>query len=249
MKIHFIESMEGAEKIALYGTLINVALIVIGSFLGLVFTKIPERYKETVMQGIGLAVMLIGLQMAFVMEHIIIGLLSLLTGAIVGEWLQLESGLDRLGKWVGNKLGSEENDSRVSQGFVTASLIFVIGAMSIIGALDSGLRGDHEVLITKGILDGFVALVLTTTLGLGVILSVFPVLLYQGSIALLATQIEGVLPESTLNGFITELTGVGGLLIVAIGLNLLNITSIRIGNLLPAIIMVGVIYYVYQLFL
>ncbi|GIP65028.1 membrane protein [Virgibacillus pantothenticus] len=201
------------------------------------------------MQGIGLAVMLIGLQMAFVMEHIIIGLLSLLTGAIVGEWLQLESGLDRLGKWVGNKLGSEENDSRVSQGFVTASLIFVIGAMSIIGALDSGLRGDHEVLITKGILDGFVALVLTTTLGLGVILSVFPVLLYQGSIALLATQIEGVLPESTLNGFITELTGVGGLLIVAIGLNLLNITSIRIGNLLPAIIMVGVIYYVYQLFL
>ncbi|API92211.1 DUF554 domain-containing protein [Virgibacillus pantothenticus] len=234
---------------ALYGTLINVALIVIGSFLGLVFTKIPERYKETVMQGIGLAVMLIGLQMAFVMEHIIIGLLSLLTGAIVGEWLQLESGLDRLGKWVGNKLGSEENDSRVSQGFVTASLIFVIGAMSIIGALDSGLRGDHEVLITKGILDGFVALVLTTTLGLGVILSVFPVLLYQGSIALLATQIEGVLPESTLNGFITELTGVGGLLIVAIGLNLLNITSIRIGNLLPAIIMVGVIYYVYQLFL
>ncbi len=201
------------------------------------------------MQGIGLAVMLIGLQMAFVMEHIIIGLLSLLTGAIVGEWLQLESGLDRLGKWVGNKLGSEENDTRVSQGFVTASLIFVIGAMSIIGALDSGLRGDHEVLITKGILDGFVALVLTTTLGFGVILSVFPVLLYQGSIALLATQIEGLLPESTLNGFITELTGVGGLLIVAIGLNLLNITSIRIGNLLPAIIMVGVIYYVYQLFL
>ncbi|WP_077298697.1 DUF554 domain-containing protein [Virgibacillus pantothenticus] len=234
---------------ALYGTLINGALIVIGSLLGLVFTKIPERYKEIVMQGIGLAVMLIGLQMAFVMEHIIIGLLSLLTGAIVGEWLQLESGLDRLGKWVGNKLGSEENDTRVSQGFVTASLIFVIGAMSIIGALDSGLRGDHEVLITKGILDGFVALVLTTTLGFGVILSVFPVLLYQGSIALLATQIEGLLPESTLNGFITELTGVGGLLIVAIGLNLLNITSIRIGNLLPAIIMVGVIYYVYQLFL
>ncbi|WP_286164776.1 MULTISPECIES: DUF554 domain-containing protein [Clostridia] len=227
----------------------NGALIIIGSLLGLVFTKIPERYKETVMQGIGLAVILIGLQMAFVMEHIIIGLLSILTGAIVGEWLQLESGLYRLGKWVGNKLGSKENDTRVSQGFVTASLIFVIGAMSIIGALDSGLRGDHEVLITKGILDGFVALVLTTTLGFGVILSVFPVLLYQGSIALLATQIEGILPESILNGFITELTGVGGLIIVAIGLNLLNITSIRIGNLLPAIIMVGVIYYVYQLFL
>ncbi|WP_121641113.1 DUF554 domain-containing protein [Virgibacillus sp. Bac330] len=234
---------------ALYGTIINGILIIIGSLLGLVFTKIPDRYKETVMQGIGLAVILIGLQMAFVTEQIIVVLLSLLMGAVLGEWLRLEDRLNQLGKWVGNQLGSKEDDTRVSQGFVTASLIFVIGAMAIIGALDSGLRGDHEVLITKGILDGFVSLVLTTTLGFGVILSVIPVLLYQGSIALLATQIEGIIPKAYLDGFITEVTAVGGLLIVAIGLNLLNITSIRIGNLLPAVIMVGFVYSVYLLFL
>src|SRR5699024_312973 len=128
------------------------------------------------------------------------------------------------------------------------SLIFVIGAMSVIGALDSGLRGDHEVLITKGILDGFVALVLTTTLGFGVVFSVLPVILYQGAIALLATKIEYWLPEAILNSLIVEVTATGGLLILAIGLNLLDIVKIRIGNLLPAIITVVPIYYIYQLF-
>ncbi|MFD2627346.1 DUF554 domain-containing protein [Oceanobacillus kapialis] len=232
----------------LYGTLVNGALIIIGSILGLFFTKIPERYKETVMHGIGLAVLLIGLQMAFSTEVIIIVLLSLLSGAIIGEFLRLEEFLNRLGNWIGSKFTTKNEDISVAQGFVTASLIFVIGAMSILGALDSGIRGDHEVLITKGILDGFVALVLTTTLGFGVILSAIPVVLYQGAIALLATQIEKWLPEAFLNGLIIELTAVGGLLIVAIGLNLLKIINIRIGNLLPAIVTVGLIYSVYYLF-
>ncbi|CDO04843.1 putative membrane protein YdfK [Oceanobacillus picturae] len=231
----------------LYGTLVNGGLIIIGSILGLFFTKIPERYKETVMHGIGLAVLLIGLQMAFTTEVIIIVLLSLLTGAIIGELLRLEEGLNRLGNWIGSKFTTKNDNFSVAQGFVTASLIFVIGAMSILGALDSGIRGDHEVLITKGILDGFVALVLTTTLGFGVILSAIPVVIYQGAIALLATQIENWLPEAFLNGLIVELTAVGGLLIVAIGLNLLKLTQIRIGNLLPSILTVGIIYSIYYL--
>lgn len=231
----------------LYGTLVNGALIIIGSILGLFFTKIPERYKETVMHGIGLAVLLIGLQMAFTTEVIIIVLLSLLTGAIIGELLRLEEGLNRLGNWIGSKFTTKNDNFSVAQGFVTASLIFVIGAMSILGALDSGIRGDHEVLITKGILDGFVALVLTTTLGFGVILSAIPVVIYQGAIALLATQIENWLPEAFLNGLIVEITAVGGLLIVAIGLNLLKLTQIRIGNLLPSILTVGIIYSIYYL--
>ncbi|AIF45034.1 DUF554 domain-containing protein [Virgibacillus sp. SK37] len=233
----------------LYGTLVNGVLIVVGSLLGLFFTKIPERYKETVMHGIGLAVILIGLQMAFSTEVIIIVLLSLLTGAVIGELLHVEEGLNRLGSWIGSKFASDKGDGfSVSQGFVTASLIFVIGAMSVIGALDSGIRGDHEILITKGVIDGFVALVLTTTLGYGVIFSVVPVVVYQGAIALLATQIDRWLPEAFLNGLIVELTAVGGLLILAIGLNLLKITNIRIGNLLPSILTVAFIYYNYQLF-
>ena len=232
----------------LYGTLVNGAFIIIGSLLGLFFTRIPERYKETVMHGIALVVILIGLQMAFSTEIIIIVLLSLLTGAIIGEFIHLEEGLNRFGSWVGSKFTNSNENISISQGFVTASLIFVVGAMAILGALDSGIRGDHEVLITKGILDGFVALVLTTTFGFGVVLSVIPVVLYQGAIALLATQIETFVPEAFLNGLLPELTAVGGLLIVAIGLNMLKIVQIRIGNLLPSIITVVFVYYIYQLF-
>lgn len=232
----------------LYGTLVNGVLIIIGSLLGLFFTNIPERYKETVMHGIGLVVILIGLQMAFSTEVIIVVLLSLLTGAVIGEFIGLEAGLNRLGSWIGSKFTTKNSDISVAQGFVTASLVFVIGAMSVIGALDSGIRGDHEILITKGILDGFVALVFTTTLGFGVVFSVIPVVLYQGAIALLATQIDQWLPEQFLNGLIIEMTAVGGILILAIGLNMLKIVNIRIGNLLPSILTVGFIYYIYQLF-
>ncbi|SHG72361.1 DUF554 domain-containing protein [Ornithinibacillus halophilus] len=232
---------------ALYGTIVNGILIIVGTLLGLFFTRIPDRYKETVMHGIGLAVILIGLQMAFSTEAIIVVLLSLLSGAILGELFRLEELLNRLGSWIGSKFKNTNENFTISDGFVTASLVFVIGAMSVIGALDSGLRGDHEILITKGILDGFMALVLTTTLGFGVIFSVIPVVLYQGTIALLATQIEKWIPDAFLNGLILELTAVGGLLIVAIGLNLLKITQIRIGNLLPSILTVAVIYYFYQL--
>ncbi|MFB4168767.1 DUF554 domain-containing protein [Virgibacillus sp. JSM 102003] len=232
----------------LFGTLVNGACIIAGSLIGLFFTKIPERYKETVIHGIGLAVILIGMQMAFTTEVIVVVLLSLLTGAIIGEMIHVEEGLNRLGAWIGGRFTSTNDNFSVAQGFITASLIFVIGAMSVIGALDGGLRGDHEVLITKGVIDGFVALVLTTTLGFGVIFSVIPVILYQGSIALLATQIDNWLPESFLNGLIVELTAVGGLLIVAIGLNLLKITQIRVGNLLPSLLTVGFVYYIYLLF-
>jgi len=234
----------------LFGTLVNGALIILGSMIGMFFTKIPERYKETVMHGIGLAVILIGLQMAIVTDQIIIVLLSLLSGAIIGEFVHLEEGLNRIGNWIGSKFTTAPSKSNfsVAQGFITATLIFCIGAMAILGALDSGIRGDHEILITKGVIDGFTALVLTTTLGFGVVLSVIPVVVYQGTITLLATQIEKWLPEAFLNGVIVEVTAVGGLLILAIGLNLLNITNIRIGNLLPAIATVGVIYYISQLF-
>lgn len=233
---------------ALFGTIVNGIGIIAGSLIGLFFTKIPERYKETVMHGIGLAVILIGLQMALSTEAIIVVLLSLLTGAIIGESIHLEEGLNRAGDWIGRRFVTTNDNTSAAQGFITASLVFVVGAMSVIGALDGGLRGDHEVLITKGVIDGFVALVLTTTLGFGVMLSVIPVVLYQGSIALLATQITNWIPETFLNGLIVELTAVGGLLIMAIGLNLLKVVQIRVGNLLPSILTVGLIYYVYLLF-
>jgi len=221
---------------------------VLGSVIGLFFSNIPDRYKETVMQGIGLVVIVIGLDMAFASDKIIITLLSLLTGAIIGEYLLIEEKLNQLGEWAAYKIARTKGESTVAQGFVTASLIFGVGAMSILGALDGGIRGDHGILMTKGIIDGFVALVLTTTLGFGVMYSVIPVVIYQGMIALFATQIERMVPESFLNGLIVEITSVGGIMIVAIGLNLLKLVHIRIGNLLPAILTVVLIYYLYSLF-
>lgn len=232
---------------ALYGTIIDGILIVIGSLLGLFFKNIPEKYKETVMHGIGLTVILIGLQMAFKSEDIIVVLISLLLGALIGEFLQIEEWLTQVGNWISSKFPTKNQENTIAQGFVTASLIFVIGAMAILGALDSGLRGNHEILITKGIIDGFTALVLTTTLGVGVLFSVIPVVIYQGGIALLATGIEQWIPAAFLNGIIIEISSVGGLLILAIGLNLLKITHIRVGNLLPSIVTVIFVYYIYLL--
>lgn len=233
---------------ALVGTVINVLCIIVGCFFGMFLTNIQEKYKETIMQGIGLVVILIGLQMAFQTESIIIVLLSILTGALIGEFLNLEQRLNDLGMWIGARFATSKTEGhQMSQAFVTASLIFVVGAMAILGALDSGIRGDHEVLITKGILDGFTAFVLTTTLGLGVVFSIIPVFLFQGTIALLATQIDRVIPETFFNMFIIEITAVGGLLIVAIGLNILKLTNIRVTNLLPAIVTVGFILYLQQL--
>lgn len=225
----------------LFGTVVNAVTIIIGSILGLFFTRIPEKYKETIMQGIGLTVILIGLQMAFQTNQIIVVLLSILSGAAIGEFLKLEDAFNRFGDWVSSKFRGKSNNTNISEGFVTASLIFVIGAMAILGALDSGLRGDHEILLTKATLDGFTAFVLTTTLGIGVILSAIPVFLYQGAMTLLATQIEAWIPEILFNDLIQEVTAVGGLLILAIGLNILKLTNIRISNLLPAIFTVGVI--------
>lgn len=227
----------------------NGVAIILGTMIGLFFTRIPDRYKETILTGIGISIILIGLQMALQVNHMVVVLLSIMVGAVIGEAIDLEKHLNNLGGWMETLINSKNKDSKISQGFITATLIFVVGAMAIVGALDGGLRGDHEVLFTKSILDGFTSLVLATTLGFGVMLSVIPVVLYQGSIALLATTIQQLIPDAFLDSFITEMTAVGGLLIIAIGLKMLNIIQIRIANLLPSLFVVGLILAIYNVFL
>jgi uncharacterized protein len=186
--------------------------------------------------------------MGFKSENFLIVILSLVLGAVIGEWLGLEDKLNAVGNWLEGKIGSNGQGS-ISQGFVTATLIFVIGAMAIIGALDSGIRGDHDVLYTKSIIDGFTALILTTTLGIGVIFSAIPVVLYEGLIALFATQIDRFVPQALMDQFIVEMTAAGGVMIFAIGLNLTGLTKIRVANLLPGILVTAVIVtsiYFYQ---
>ena len=137
--------------------------------------------------------------------------------------------------------GENVQKGTIAEGFVTASLIFVIGSMAIIGALDSGLRNDHNVLITKGIIDGFMAIILASTLGIGVLFSAVPVFLYEGAIALFAGTISTYIPQQALDSFIQEMTATGGVMIFAIGLNIAGLTKIRVANLLPAIVMVAVV--------
>ncbi|MDQ0220947.1 DUF554 domain-containing protein [Peribacillus cavernae] len=231
----------------LLGTIVNGVLIIIGTLLGRVLHRIPQKMKDTVMYGIGLAVVVLGLQMGLKSQQYLIVILSLVIGAVIGEVIDLDAKLNLLGNWLERKLGSKEGNS-ISQGFVTATLIFLIGAMAIIGALDSGIRQDHDVLYTKAIIDGFTAIILTTTLGIGVIFSAIPVVVYEGAIALFATQIDKIVPKVLMDSFILEMTATGGVMIFAIGLNLIGITKIRVANLLPGILVAALLSWIFYYF-
>lgn len=231
----------------LLGTLINAALIIAGTLIGRALRNIPDKMKETVMYAIGLAVVVLGLQMGFESQNFVVVIISLVLGTVIGEWANLDQKLNDFGHWIEVKLGAKESKGSIAQGFVTATLIFVIGAMGVIGALESGLSNEHGVLISKGIIDGFTSIILASTLGIGVLLAAAPVFVYQGLIALFATQISLIIPEAALDMFIAEMSATGGVMIVAIGLNLMGITKIRVANLLPGILVVaGAVTVIYQ---
>ncbi|UFJ40436.1 DUF554 domain-containing protein [Brevibacillus humidisoli] len=219
----------------LTGTVVNAAAILIGSLIGRFLSGIPEGTRQTVMQGIGLAVILLGLQMSFQTENILLVIASLVIGAVVGEAMRIEYRLQQAGRWLEQIIGKGNKEGRIATGFVTATLVYCIGAMAVLGSLDSGLRGNHDILYTKAMLDGFSAIIFTSTLGIGVAFSAIPVFLYQGAIALLSTQIYALLGQEMLDSMLVEVTATGGLLIVAIGLNILELRKINVANMLPAI--------------
>ena len=204
------------------GTLVNTVAVLVGSGLGVLLkTGLAEKYKETVMQTLGLAVGIIGIKMALASENFIMVILSLVIGAIMGEYFTLNKKIDNLGQKLTAKCGEKYGD--VGVGFVTASLIYCIGAMAIVGALQDGINGDAGILYAKALLDGISAIVFAATLGIGVSLSALSILVYQGSITLLA----GVLQPLLIPAVITEITATGGVLIIAIALSMLNILKIR----------------------
>lgn len=214
------------------GTLINVAAILMGTLVGVVLRKgIPVRLRDTVMQGLGLCVILIGLSGAIKTADTMCVIVSIVVGGLVGSAVNIEHQLNRLGKAAESKFAKNSDGSGFSNAFVTASLVYCVGAMAIVGAMDSGLRGDHATLIAKSALDGVSAIFFASTLGPGVALSALAVLVYQGAIALLATWLAPLLTDPIIN----EMSAVGGLLIVAIGLNMIYDKHLSVGNLLPAI--------------
>lgn len=232
---------------ALWGTLVNVAAIAVGSLVGLLLKKgLPARISGALSVAVGLCVLYIGIDGCLAGENMLIAVLSMVIGAVFGECLDLDGKLNRLGEAVQKRLQKgDKGPSTIAQSFVSASLLFCVGAMAIVGSLQSGISGEHGTLYVKAILDGISSIVFATTLGGGVILSVIPLFIYQGAIALLAQFIAPYLSEAV----IAEMTCVGSLLIVALALNLLNITKIKVANLLPAVFLPIALCPLYQLVL
>lgn len=220
------------------GTIVNVVAVLAGSGIGLLLKRgIPERYQRTIMQGMALAVGVIGLQMALKSQNILVVILAIAGGAVAGEFLNIDAALVRIGDKLAEMFkGSHGN---IGQGFVTASLIYCIGAMAIVGSIQDGLTGNAETLYAKSMLDGITAIVFASSLGLGVAFSSVSVLLYQGSITLLSGLIGGWLSE----GVIREMTATGGVLIVGVAILMMEIQKIKLANLLPAIPLAAVIAY------
>lgn len=214
---------------ALTGTAINGAAIVAGGVLGLMMgSRIPEKIKISVMQGISLAVLLIGIQMALQFKNPLVVIFSLIIGGIAGELIGIEARLGRVGAWLEAK--AAHSGSGLARAFVFATLLYGVGAMAVTGALESGLLGQHQTLYIKAILDGFTAIAFAATMGPGICLSAIPVVVYQGGIALAAGSLQPFLGPDV----IREITGVGGLLIMAIALNMLELQEIKVANFLPA---------------
>lgn len=229
------------------GTLLNIATVLLGGILGLLFgARVPERLRQTVVAGLGLFTLAMGVQMFLSSQNAIIVLGSLLLGGLLGEWWRIEDGLRGLGAWLEQRfMRASENGSqapasgsRFVRGFLTASLVFCVGPMTILGSINDGLRGDYQLLAIKAVLDGFAALAFASSLGVGVLFSTLIILVYQGGLTLLAAQVQAVVNEAMMS----EMTAVGGVLLLGIAISsLLEIKPIRTANFLPALVIAPLI--------
>ncbi len=222
------------------GTIANTAGVIAGSLLGLLFRKgIPQKVTDTVMKGLGMCTIYIGITSALKGEKMLLAVVSIALGALLGTLLDLDGRLNRLGEQIQTRMKNTEG-SDVVAGFVSASLLFSVGAMSIVGSLQSGLTGDHSMLFTKTVMDFISSMVIAASLGIGVLFSAVVVFVFQGSITLLAQVLAPILSD----GVITEMTGVGGILLIGLGLNLVGATKLKIMNYVPAIFIAVGLYYV-----
>lgn len=224
------------------GTVINVITVVIGSILGLLFgAKLPERLRETVLSAIGLFTMVLGIQMFLETNNALIVLAALLLGAMLGEWLRIEDNLEKLGGYLRMRFAPSlinQDLSRFVEGFLAASILFCVGPMTILGSIQDGLTGNYSLLATKAVMDGFSALAFASTMGVGVAFSALVILIFQGGLSLLASQIQSVVTAA----MISEMSAAGGVILVGIAIsNILNIRKVRSGNFLPALILAPLI--------
>ncbi|MCF0138296.1 MAG: DUF554 domain-containing protein [Oscillospiraceae bacterium] len=226
------------------GVFVNVATVLIGSAAGLLFKKgIPEKISKTVMLTMGLCTLYIGLTGVGGGDALVM-VVSMVLGTVVGTLLNIDGAINRLGQFIENRMKGRGGKGNIVEGFMTASLLFCVGAMSIIGSLNSGLLGDHQIIFTKSIMDLISACMLASTLGIGVIFAAATVLVYQGALVLLAEYLQNVLTNPDL---IANITCAGSIMIIALGMNIIGITKLKVADQLPAILFVPLVFKLIQL--
>lgn len=225
------------------GTIVNVAAVIAGSSIGLLLkTRLPGKITAIVFQGIGLVTLFFGVAMALRSQNWVILILSVVSGAIVGQVLNLDERMNRAGEKLKKSL--KITNKRFTEGMVTAFLLFCMGSLTVLGALEEGMNQNPELLLAKSVMDGFSSIALSAAMGIGVMFSVIPLLIYQGGITLFAGSLQNVLSEP----LIMEITAAGGIILLGMGINILEIKKIQVLNLLPALLMAIVFYYLLSLF-
>lgn len=221
------------------GTIVNTLAVIAGGIIGLLFKNIiPEKISEALLKTSGLAVIAIGISLMSAGDNFTLLILSLIIGTVIGEVIDIEGKLDKFGSFIERKMKNKQ--SNIALGFVTCTLVYCVGSMAIVGSIQSGLTGNHEILFSKAVIDGITAISFAATMGAGVILSGVSVFIYQGIITLLAGVMQSLLSTVVVN----EMTAIGGIIIMGIGLNFLEIKRIKVGNLLPSIFF-PIIYYMF----
>ena len=230
------------------GTWINAGTVLAGTLCGIALkNRLPRPMQRIIIQGVGLVTLFIGFNMAASLnrvkggevEGVILGLLAMVFGGLLGEWWQVEKAIESLGDWLKKRFSG---GGSFTEGFVAASLLFCIGPMTLIGSLNNGLTGDNTLLVIKATLDGLAAIALASSFGVGVGFSLLVILFYQGTISLAAGILSQALPNPADNPSVLLITGVGGLIIVGLGINLLDLTKIRVASFLPALLLVPILY-------
>jgi uncharacterized membrane protein YqgA involved in biofilm formation len=218
------------------GTIVNVITILIGGTIGLLMrNRFPERIAQTALQVMGLFTFLIGVGMGLKGNQQILVLISLALGAMLGEWIDIEGRLERFGVWLEQKLNVTEGSP--SKGFIYASLVYCVGSMAIVGSIADGVKGDASILFTKSMMDGIISIPFAAGMGWGVLGSALPILIYQGGLTLLAVQLQPFFNDLIIN----ELTAVGGVIVMGIGINILGIHKIKVGNFLPSLLIIVIL--------
>lgn len=226
------------------GTIVNIVAVIIGSSIGLIIhKKLPERLVKVTFQVLGLFTILLGIKMALESQNLLILIFSLLLGSLLGSGLKLNDGLEKQTEKLNKRFGGK--DQSFNKGLITAFLLFCVGSMTILGAIEEGMNDNPELLLIKSLMDGFSSIALTVAFGIGVMFSVIPLLIFQGGLTILAMWLGSFFPEI----YITEITAVGGIILLGLGLNLLEITKIKLIDLLPAILVSPILLFIYELVL